>query len=267
MSSENFQYPIKSFSVTESLKRDYLSQRLSADGLKRVSRGCHAIEHGDRQWIFFFSFGAVVFVNVDEADRNFYLSKLEIDPLKTPEDELAREDYTICIGDPIEEPDVSFEDIYIPEWNFESIYLISLCMAKSNALELMEYEVTHYLSESELYMNRYESSWLSLIFARKKLITFLSYGIRLRHKLFNHLGLLEDPDITWDREDLNSLNAQLYRDLDIEERLYTVEKKLELSAQSSELLVSLSHAQHSELLEIIIIFLIAFEIIQAFPWH
>jgi uncharacterized Rmd1/YagE family protein len=76
--------------------------------------------------------------------------------------------------------------------------------------------------------------------------------------------LLNDPEKTWEKEDLYRLYLALWELFDIDERIEAIEKKLALSTEVSELLLDIANARRSEFLEWIIIALIAVEIVKSF---
>ena len=80
----------------------------------------------------------------------------------------------------------------------------------------------------------------------------------------NQLAIFNAPERTWDNKDCNSVYNALVVEFELQERTANVEKMLSLSTNVGSLLLEMANARKAELLELIIIFLIVFEILQTF---
>ena len=99
---------------------------------------------------------------------------------------------------------------------------------------------------------------------RQKLLEFVARGLNAKHRIVNQLAILSEPETTWEKEDLYLIYRKLFANLDIKERIDKIEKMLNLSAEVSAMLLESLNTRRAELLELIIIILIAIEIVRAF---
>ncbi|MCB0337180.1 MAG: RMD1 family protein, partial [Bdellovibrionales bacterium] len=125
---------------------------------------------------------------------------------------------------------------------------------------LLEQDVEEVLNESSTLVNRIESPrWVGS--RRKHLVAQLGSILRLRHDMVTRLLLLHTPDSTWDQEVCSKLHHSLHSDYEIDIRRQNIDRMLSLSSETINAELHLLDTRRSELLEIIIILLIAFEIV------
>lgn len=79
--------------------------------------------------------------------------------------------------------------------------------------------------------------------------------------MVNDLFLLDKPNILWDNEEAEKLYNMLSSTLELKDRFEIVEHKLTHLKENITLALDLFNHKHSEVLEWIIILLIAFEIV------
>lgn len=222
---------------------------------------------GDDQFVFFFKFGAVVFFNVPLKDQRRHLLSAGITPRErgssTPDDDedYAVDDFNLNVETGMTK--VGFNSLTLPALNISQLQLTAQVLAQSSALELVEHEAATLLAESERLSHTLREGRM---FTRKrhKLLQFLGEALEARHQIVNQLALFKEPDITWDKEDLYQVYIGLIDNFDIKQRIEKIEKMLEIFSDVTRLLLEMINTRRSEIMELIIIALILFEILQAF---
>jgi uncharacterized Rmd1/YagE family protein len=89
-------------------------------------------------------------------------------------------------------------------------------------------------------------------------------ALLVQHRLSGRVAVGEKPDVLWDRPDLERLYARLEDEYELSERAETLNRKLEVIADTASRLADIVDTKRSLRLEIIVVFLIAFEIVIAF---
>ena len=86
----------------------------------------------------------------------------------------------------------------------------------------------------------------------------------MQHRLSGRVAVGEKPDVLWDRPDLERLYARLEDEYELSERVETLNRKLAVISDTATTLADIIDAKRSLRLELIVVFLIAFEIVVAF---
>jgi uncharacterized Rmd1/YagE family protein len=89
-------------------------------------------------------------------------------------------------------------------------------------------------------------------------------ALLVQHRLSGRVAVGEKPDVLWDRPDLERLYARLEDEYELSERAETLNRKIEVIADTASRLADIVDTKRSVRLEIIVIFLIAFEIVITF---
>jgi uncharacterized Rmd1/YagE family protein len=83
----------------------------------------------------------------------------------------------------------------------------------------------------------------------------------VQHHVSGRVAVSEKPDVLWDRPDLERLYARLEDEYELSERVDILNRKLEVISDTATTLADIIDAKRSLRLELIVIFLIAFEIV------
>lgn len=253
-----------STSVKFNIKLKRIEETLGKDG-ERYSQHCVIYHIGEAKKVFIFSFGTVVFFNVPADEHESILSKLgHQNPPRIRDidsDDFTEDNLLLDIRQNVTK--VNFNAVTMPDLDITRLQLVAQVLAQSSALEWIEWEVDEFLMESER-MTGFLKKQGFVKRTRAKLLKFLGEGLSAKHKIVNQLALFNDPEKTWEKEELYHLYLGLIDNFDIKERSEAIEKKLNLCSEVTELLLELLHARRSEILELTIIALILFEIVSAF---
>ena len=145
------------------------------------------------------------------------------------------------------------------------LLLVAQLLAQSTALQLIEWQVEKFLSESE-DMSRFLRRSGFVRRGRRNLLQFIGESLATRHKIVRQISMFSRPDVTWESDELYELYDQMVKiDIyDIEQRIDSVEKMLRVSSDVTDLLLEINHTRRSEIMEIIVIILITIEVVKAF---
>ncbi|MDZ4785023.1 MAG: RMD1 family protein [bacterium] len=161
--------------------------------------------------------------------------------------------------------DVENDFAILPDLELRKILLIAQIIAQSTALQLIEWRVEKFLSESE-DMTRFLKHTGFVRRGRRNLLQFIGESLSTRHKIVRQMAMLKRPDVTWESDELYELYDQMVKIdvFDIEPRISNVDKMLEVSSEVTDLLLEVNHTRRSEIMEIIVIVLITIEVVKAF---
>lgn len=226
--------------------------------------GCEIYELGFTKKVFVFPYATVVFFNVPESEHAEYMRRLGAPITDTTQARsYSKDDYTIRVEH--NTLDVEIDFAILPDIELRKILLVAQLVAQSTALQLIEWQVEKFLSESE-DMTRFLRRFGAVRKGRRDILQFIGNSLVTRHKIVRQLSLFNRPDVTWESDELYELYDQMIKiDIfDVEQRVDNVEKMLELCGDVTDLLLEISHTKRAEMLELIIIFLILIEVVRAF---
>ena len=258
-------YKLEAFSVSDRFDFRSIMERFLEQRTERFNRECVILHLAEDSKVFIFKFGSVVFLNVSREKQRECLKHFEGLTEKGGRFEansMCTDDLTLKVGAP--KVEVSFDAVSIT--SFEQIgviQIIALVLARSSALELIEDEVNKLLSASEIMSSALKQDGLARK-NRNRLLRLMGQGFSTQHQIMNQLAIFNAPERTWDNKDCDSVYNALVVEFELQERTANVEKMLTLSTSVSSLLLEMANAHKAELLELIIIFLIVFEILQTF---
>lgn len=257
-------YRLNAYSATRALNIRGCKAALWPEPVERHNQDCLIVQREDEQYLFIWDFGTVVFFNIPIHEHEQYLSKLGIVPQSVPSStdgdlEDMAEDFFIL--DILDGPTkVAFNAVTISDFDLSKLQLVAEVLAQSSALELVEWEVEKYLKESDAMADLMKSGWIRG--KRERVLRFLGEGLSTRHRIVNQLYLLEEPEKTWEKEELYLLYRGLLDNFDIKERIEKIEHMISLCSDVSQILLGIMNSRRSETLEMIIILLIVIEIVR-----
>lgn len=214
---------------------------------------------GPHEFIFLFSFGAIVFVNIDK-DTQTAVKKAMGKFLRAPvkknsysESYILQQSEQLNIGD-------SAANLPIIE-NGE-IEVSARILAQSAALEYIEDLTDEILSNIETMNASLEGGRLPQ--SSHAVLQLFAQNNGIIQFVISKLSLLDKPEITWENERLEILFSQLADIFELRSRFRNIEYKISFSRQNSEFVLSALRNRQGNFLEIIIIVLIATDILLYF---
>src|SRR5258708_3794838 len=209
-----------------------------------------------------FRYGVVVFIGLTADEEAEFLERLQartFGKITPHEEEWAK----IQIAKEAEEPIPVGGPILVREFSLERLLLVGDPLAKSvvlgrdergfaNVFDIIEPVARELATRGATSRNRTE------------LYKLMGNALLVQHRLSGGVAVGEKPDVLWDRPDLERLYARLEDEYELSERAETLNRKLGVIAETATALADIIDTQRSLRLEIIIVFLIAFEIVITF---
>ncbi len=209
-----------------------------------------------------FRYGVAVFVGLtadEEAEFREGLRARTFGLITPPEEEWAK----IQIAKEAEEPIPMGGPIPVRDFSLERLLVVADALAKSVVLGRDERQVADVVDTIEPFareLARYGKTSRN----RTDLLKLLGNALLVQHRLSGRVAVGEKPDVLWDRPDLERLYARLEDEYELSERVETLNRKLAVISDTATTLSDIIDAKRSLRLEIIVVFLIAFEIVIAF---
>ncbi len=209
-----------------------------------------------------FRYGVVVFVGVSADEETAFLEQLgprTFGNIALREEEWAKIQVAKESGEPIP----AGGPILVREMSLERLLVVADALAKSVVLGRDEREVTNVLDTIEPLAR--ELAMLGKTSrSRTDLLKLMGSALLVQHRLSGRVAVGEKPDVLWDRPDLERLYARLEDEYELSERGETLNRKLSLISDTATTLAGIMDAKRSLRLEVIVVFLIAFEIAVTF---
>jgi len=249
-------YIFQAHHLAETLKLKTLEPSLGMSAITRTSLKL-VYEDGEASFIFLYSFGALVFFNVDPARQTAFIEKLKVIVGKS--DVLVTSDeYALEVQEGVKN-EVQFERVVMDRLTLDRINLLALILAQSTTLEYFEIKVDELLrktSEISEHLKRKGQLKRSV----KEIYKFVGYCMSTKQELVTSMYLLDRPDETWQDQVLDSLHRDASEMFELRSRYKTIDYKLKMIQENLELIGDLLSTRKGELLEVLIILLIAVEI-------
>jgi required for meiotic nuclear division protein 1 len=218
-----------------------------------------AVRVGEHGFAIVFRYGVVVFMGLTADQEAEFLERLNtrtFGRISAREEEWAK----IRIAKEAEEPIPVGGPILIREISLERLLVVADALAKSVVLGRDEREVANVFDTIEPFARELATSGQTSR-SRTNLLKLLGSSLLVQHRVSGRVAVDEKPDVLWDRPDLERLYARLEDEYELSERVEILEHKLEVISDTATTLADIIDAKRSLRLELIVIFLIAFEIV------
>src|ERR1700687_1172218 len=209
-----------------------------------------------------FRYGVVVLIGLSAEEEAEFLEKFKVrcfGKITPPEEEWAK----IQVAKEAEEPIPVGGPILVREFSLERLLVVSDALAKSVVLGHDEREVTNVFDTIEPFA-RELATFGKTSRNRTDLLKLMGNALLVQHRLSGRVAVGEKPDVLWDRPDLERLYARLEDEYELSERAETLNRKLAVIADTASTLADIIDTKLSLRLELIVVFLIAFEIVITF---
>jgi required for meiotic nuclear division protein 1 len=241
-----------------------LGDRINTAGFEGqlLSSAPVAVRVGTNGLAVLFRYGVAVFIGLSAAEETEFLESLRartFGKITPHEEEWAK----IQVAKEAEEPIPVGGPVLVREFSLERLLVVSDALAKSVVLGRDEREVTNVFDTIEPFA-RELANFGKTSRNRTDLLKLMGNALLVQHRLSGRVAVGEKPDVLWDRPDLERLYARLEDEYELSERAETLNRKLEVIADTASRLADIVDTKHSLRLEIIVIFLIAFEIVITF---
>jgi uncharacterized Rmd1/YagE family protein len=221
-----------------------------------------AVRVGSNGLAVLFRYGVAVFIGTSAEEERAFLEKLQVRTFGkiTPhEEEWAK----IQVAKESEEPIPVGGPILVREISLERLLVVSDALAKSVVLGHDEREVTNVFDTIEPFAQEL-AKFGKTSRNRTDLLKLMGNALLVQQRVSGRVAVGEKPDVLWDRPDLERLYARLDDEYELSERAETLNRKLAVIADTAGTLADIVDTKRSLRLEIIVVFLIAFEIVITF---
>jgi uncharacterized Rmd1/YagE family protein len=230
----------------------------------KVAKTHVVVRFSEARWAVAHDFGALVFVDVPDADRQRTLDRLVGKVTSESRPPLA-ETFSIDLK-PGVAPSVHFDRVVLDVLDARTVEVLSLVIAQSTGMEYYENDVDELVGEIERISIRLADQGRFRARSRE-LLSFVGRGMAMRTRVIHTLALLDAPAITWEDERLDRLHHDLQTSFAIEDRYRALDHKLRMIQDNLELLVDLTRHSRSITLEFAVFLLIAIELALVVAGH
>jgi uncharacterized Rmd1/YagE family protein len=211
--------------------------------------------------VFAFSFGALVFHDVDAARRDALRNELRLrHPNLIPD--VIREDFTV-LETPGAKVGLSEGRLVVDELGPTRAAVVALIVAQSATIETYERIVDDLFGRTRELLGRLERRGLVPLRTRS-LHRFIGEAVGRRSEVLSTLHLLDKPDATWDDPAMDRIYDDLRAEFDLGDRFDALESKLRAVQEALELLLGVARDRRLVWLEVAIVALICLELALTF---
>jgi required for meiotic nuclear division protein 1 len=221
-----------------------------------------AVRVGSSGMAVVFRYGVAVFIGLSADEEAEFLERLHpraFGKITPYEEEWAK----IQIAKESEEPIPAGGPILVRELSLERLLVVADALAKSVVLARDEKEVANVLDTIEPFARELARVGQTSK-NRTDLLKLLGSALLVQHRVSGRVAVGEKPDVLWDRPDLERLYARLEDEYELSERVETLNRKLTVISDTATTLSDIVDTKRSLRLELIVVFLIAFEIVITF---
>ena len=211
---------------------------------------------GPQEFLFVFSFGATVFVNISKESQTAIRKSLGRF-LTKPVKKNYEESYTIQKNQ--NAFTVAANGAELSSVGIEEIDISARVLAQSVALDHIE-DLTEEILGNIAIMNAQLEKSGRFLRDTKTILKLSAQNSNIIQFVISKLSLLDKPDVLWERENLETFFSQLADLFELRSRFRNIEYKIGFARDNSEFALSILESQRSNFLELIIVILIVAEI-------
>jgi required for meiotic nuclear division protein 1 len=239
-----------------------VSDRLNTSGLERgdvLATTPLAFRVNENGVAILFRYGVVVLIGLNALEEEEFLRGLQLRMTGT----FARREEEIAIIELASEREDQIPPggpICLQSLSPERLILIGEALAKSVVLARHEREVASVFDMTEPFARELAQSG-RMSGGRRSILKHIGNALSVRHRVSGPVEVSEKPDILWDKPHLERLYARLEDEYELKERAESLNRKLAVIAETAQVLTDIIDTRRSLRLELIIVFLILFEVI------
>lgn len=212
--------------------------------------------------VFVFDYGVVVFWQLDEIGRKEFLLA-SADAAEAPLTDMLDDEFTFGISS--EKPHIKNDHIFMPDAEVLTLLAVSHGIAQSTKLAQFEFRIQQTINDT-VHIPENIARTGSAQLSRKELSQLRGRLFLTNSDIMLNYDLLDVPDFFWEYPELDTYYAIVAEYLEVKQRVEVLSKKLETIHALFDMMADEQKHKHSSMLEWIIIWLIAFEII-VFIFH
>ncbi len=252
-------FEVVAFQITGTLDIRQCKNTLSLKVLFSSSDELY-LRNGLQKFVYIFQYGMVSFFNHNDSEIQDILEKLA--PV-TKQSSTAQLSEKIKVEIIEGQRKVTFNKVILPNFNQEAIRMVMLNTSQSVALDRYA-AITELLLEETNEHTKYLEKYGQLDIEGNKLKRFIGRILNIKNQISENLYIFDEPDATWENENLNKLNQELKQTFDLKNRYRLIYQRIEIIKENLSLFKDIMEHSESSRLEWIIIILILVEVIDLF---
>jgi len=221
------------------------------------------LKNGEKKFVYIFQYGLVSFFNHSEKEKDNILDALS---KITRENNAPQLTETIQVEIIEGHQQVAFDKVILPSFDSEFIRLVMLNTSQSVALDRYS-EITQQLLEETNGHTQYLERKGKLNISGIRLKRFIGKVMNIKNQISENLYIFDEPDSTWENEQLNKLNLELKRTFDLKIRYRNIFERIEIIKENLGLFKDIWDHRESSKLEWVIIILILVEVLDLFVFR
>lgn len=212
----------------------------------------------NNQYLHLFNYGVVAFSGYSDVEKSSFIRFLKGYVDKVVEGEF-KEDLVVEVK-PERKLTFNFNSLTVPQLDANTVRVIMLNTAQSVVMEYYETLGNDILGSIKRFTEELEKFGRIRI-SRTNLIKFIGRTLTVQNSIFDNLYIFTAPDIVWDNEYLEKLDRGLIGMFDIRTRFRELDFGLKIVENNLRLFAELSQNRENTRLELIVILLILFEVV------
>ncbi|MGY3441223.1 MULTISPECIES: RMD1 family protein [unclassified Bradyrhizobium] len=240
----------------------FVADRINTSGLERgdvLATTPLAFRVNDNGVAILFRYGVVVLIGLNALEEDEFLRSLQSRMTGL----FARREEEIAIIEVAAEKEDQIPPggpIYLQSLSPERLILVGEALAKSAVLARHEREVRAVFDTTEP-LARELAKGGRVHGGRVAILKHIGNALLVRHRVAGPVEVSEKPDILWDKPQLERLYSRLEDEYELKERAESLNRKLGVVAETAQVLTDIIDTGRSLRLELIIVFLILFEVL------
>lgn len=259
MADSRQEYQIEAYYVSKGIDLIKAAERLDKNLISK-RREFLTYLLGPQEFLFLFSFGATVFVNISrDAQKGIRKSigRFLIDSIKKE----YEESYTLRKNQ--EQFSTLANSADLPAIGVEEIEIASRVLAQSVALDYIEDLTEEILGNIAIINAELEKSGRFLADVRS-ILRISARNSNIIQFVISKLSLLDKPDVLWEKEYLETFFSQLADLFELRSRFRNIEYKIGFARDNSEFAITVLSSRRANFLELVIVILIMIDIVLYF---
>ncbi|WP_454633866.1 RMD1 family protein [Bradyrhizobium cenepequi] len=240
----------------------FVAERLNTSGLERsdvLATTPLAFRVNENGVAILFRYGVVVLIGLNALEEDEFLRGLQ-SRMSAPFARREEESATIELASEKDDQIPPGGPIYLQSLSPERLILVGEALAKSVVLARHEREVAAVFDMTEPFARELAKSG-QMHGGRSAILKHIGNALLVRHRVSGPVEVSEKPDILWDKPQLERLYARLEDEYELKERAESLNRKLAVIAETAQVLTDIIDTRRSLRLELIIVFLILFEVL------
>ena len=233
------------------------SQRKAIPVSDSSSELYYQVSEGKYEYIF--NYGIVVFCGFDEVEIIQRADDL-VGFTRSPKSPYSRDNHHIILQPEQIDPQFEFNQLIVSRLDETVIRIAMLNLAQSVILDRY-HDLTEILlfEIKDISKNLEETGNLKL--KRSSIMKFIGRALNTQNDIAQNIYVFDSPEIVWDDEYLDNLHQGLKKHFDLRSRFSEIEFTNRIIKDNLSIFREISSQRESNLLEIIIIILILFEVL------